>query len=475
MPCREKMNRIRSLSLNRLTLPKPIGRVGQSGGGTTPWFGLRTKLVIVFTLLFTGIILTISFLTIGQQERLLIKEMKKRGRLSASNLAMSARDAVLEHDLLTLNALIGALQKDRDVVRTYIVDPRGVILMHSDVTKLAAAVPVRETDHPTENNAESRIGDPESSSLIRISEPIRYGDKILGEVHLSLSPSGIHAVIRRVKLQLIAIAGLGLVLGMTGILLLSHIFLQPVAALSKATKEVADGNLDISVPVKNRDEVGVLGTSFNIMVGRLKSAYEQVERGHLQTTFALAAAVEAKDPTTRGHCGRVCGYALVLGESIGLSRIDLKELELAAILHDIGKIGVKDGILTKPGRLTLDERRQVRLHPEIGHQIMEKVEPLHKIAKYTLHHHEFYTGQGYPWGLKGEEIPLISRIITVVDSYDSMSSRRPYRKALPEDVVLHRIVAARGLQFDPFLVDRFLELCRAGTIEKVRRRYDDPA
>ncbi|MFQ5949878.1 MAG: HD domain-containing phosphohydrolase, partial [Nitrospiria bacterium] len=432
-------------------------------------FGLKSKLIIVFTLLFVVVIVSLFLFSIEQEKRVLTREIEKRGRLTAANLAMSARDAVLDRDLLTLNSLIGAVQQDKDVIRTFIVDHRDIVLMHSDVTKIStpfspSALPARDASnsYPKESKPEG------TSPLTEFSEPIRYGDKIIGRAHLSLSLAGVEALVRQTRVQLFAMTGISLVLGMAGILFLTNVFLRPVATLAKATQEVANGNLDIWTPVKNRDEVGQLESSFSTLVTRLKSAYDQVERGHFEMTLALAAAVEAKDPYTRGHCGRVCGYAMELGKSLGLRRNELKELELTAILHDIGKIGIKDDILTKPGRLTADELRMVHLHPRIGHQIMEKVEPLHKIAKYTLHHHESFQGKGYPEGLKGEGIPLISRIITVADSYDSMSSNRPYRRGLPEDVVIERLIKGKGDQFDPSIVDIFLKLYEAGIIEKIK-------
>jgi HD-GYP domain-containing protein (c-di-GMP phosphodiesterase class II) len=290
----------------------------------------------------------------------------------------------------------------------------------------------------------------------------------MGHVYIVLNQARVQAMMQQAKNRLLWTMGWGLFIGMGGILFLAHMFLRPVTHLVRATEEVASGNLEIWIPVKTRDELGQLGISFNSMTNHLKAAYEEVDRGYIETTRALAAAVEAKDSYTQGHCGRVSHYAVEIGKRLGLSRHDLKELELAAILHDIGKIGVKDEILMKPGRLSFEEMRIMHLHPEIGRRILENVEPLRQVAMDILCHHEFINGKGYPQGLKGEKIPVISRIITVADSYDSMSSKRPYRGPLSDDEVCKRLLAGKGRQFDPLMIDAFLDLYDAGLIQKIK-------
>lgn len=434
-----------------------------------PIFNLKSKLIFLFSLLFVGVIFVVFLFSLNHQKRFLAQEVEKRGWLLASHLGVSSRDAVLSRDLLTLSSLVGATQKDEDVVYAAVVDHRNIILMHTDVTKISAPfIPANEVDA---NSSRRSTQDPStngSPSILEVSQPIRYGEKIIGTVYIGLDQARVESIMAEAKNRLLWTMGWGLSLGMIGILLLSHLFLRPVSYLVKATEEVASGNLDIRIPVMSRDELGQLGTSFNSMTRYLKTAYEEVERGYLETTRALAAAVEAKDAYTQGHCGRVSRYALEIGKRLGLSRQDLKDLELAAILHDIGKIGIKDEVLMKPTRLTLEEMRIMHLHPEIGKRILEKVEPLRQVAQYILSHHEFVNGKGYPQGLKGEKIPVISRIITVADSYDSMSSQRPYRGPLSEEEIRRRLLAGKARQFDPVIVDAFLELCDSGLIARIK-------
>lgn len=435
---------------------------------TTP-FSLKSKLVVLFSLLFVTVILMVSYVSLNHQEHFLAQEVEKRGELIANNLAVSSRDAVLGRDLLTLSALIGAVQKDKDVAYAYIVDHRNIILMHSDVTQISAPfVPSPQTSVDLSSGAVWVRAQEGGSPFIEITQPIQYGKKIMGHVYIVLNQARVQAIMQQAKNRLLWTMGWGLFIGMGGILFLAHMFLRPVTHLVRATEEVASGNLEIWIPVKTRDELGQLGISFNSMTNHLKAAYEEVDRGYMETTRALAAAVEAKDSYTQGHCGRVSQYAVEIGKRLGLSRHDLKELELAAILHDIGKIGVKDEILMKPGRLSFEEMRIMHLHPEIGRRILENVEPLRQVAMDILCHHEFINGKGYPQGLKGEKIPVISRIITVADSYDSMSSKRPYRGPLSDDEVRKRLLAGKGRQFDPLMIDAFLDLYDAGLIQKIK-------
>jgi HD-GYP domain-containing protein (c-di-GMP phosphodiesterase class II) len=264
----------------------------------------------------------------------------------------------------------------------------------------------------------------------------------------------------------------GLMIGMAGTFALARFFVKPVDLLVAATHEAAKGNLDIQVPVHRRDEIGVLAESFNTMIADLRVAADSIQRGYLDMTVALAAAIEAKDEYTRGHCQRVSAYAIEIGTRLALPDHTMRDLELAAILHDIGKIGIDEAILRKPTRLTFEEMQAMHEHPTIGERILRSVKPLQMVASYIVYHHEHYDGRGYPHGARGEEIPLIARIISVADAYDSMSSRRPYRETLPEEECLTRLRTKAGSQFDPQIVAIFLELYDTGVIERIKRATD---
>jgi len=188
------------------------------------------------------------------------------------------------------------------------------------------------------------------------------------------------------------------------------------------------------------------------------SLYEDIERSYFSTVQALAKAIEVKDPYTRGHSERVTAYALMIAEAMGLDEMERQKLKYAATLHDIGKIGIAGRVLNKPGALTEEEYSHVKTHPALGDSIIEPVEFLQAPRPIILHHHERYDGKGYPQGLKGEEIPLAARILSVADAFEAMRSDRPYRRALPLEEARKELLRNSGTQFDPRVVEKFLEI-----------------
>jgi putative nucleotidyltransferase with HDIG domain len=199
----------------------------------------------------------------------------------------------------------------------------------------------------------------------------------------------------------------------------------------------------------------------------LSVANAQLERANLSFASALVATLDARDRYTAGHSAAVAIYARDIAERIGLSPQEQKLAHLCGLVHDIGKIGLPPGLLEKPGALTLDERRIMERHSEIGERILAKVDDYAEIAKIVRHHHERVDGQGYPDGLLGPDIPMISRIIAVADAYDAMTSDRPYRDAMPSRVARLRLAQAVESQFDTGVVAVF-EAILAGASEDYR-------
>jgi putative nucleotidyltransferase with HDIG domain len=192
--------------------------------------------------------------------------------------------------------------------------------------------------------------------------------------------------------------------------------------------------------------------------------YENIYENLFATLYAFVNAVEARDLYTREHSSRVTGISMIIGKQMGCSVEELDILNFAGHLHDIGKIGIRDDILLKPGRLTDDEFEKIKEHPTIGANIVEQMGFWEKEREIIRNHHERYDGTGYPDGLKQEQIPFLARILSVADVYDAMASDRAYRKRMAEEIILKIINEGAGTQFDPDVVAAFVEVYNRGTI-----------
>jgi putative nucleotidyltransferase with HDIG domain/diguanylate cyclase (GGDEF)-like protein len=212
--------------------------------------------------------------------------------------------------------------------------------------------------------------------------------------------------------------------------------------------------------------------SYSLYVGRLEDARahaEELAGLHLRTIEALAGAIEAKDDTTHTHLKRVQVYAVEVARELGLREDELEALRIAAVLHDIGKLAVPEHIISKPGRLTPEEFEKMKVHPVVGAEILERVRFPYPVVPIVRAHHEKWNGKGYPYGLRGEEIPIGARILSAVDALDALASDRQYRRALPLSEAMAKIAAESGTSFDPKVIDilrrRYVELERRARSE----------
>jgi putative nucleotidyltransferase with HDIG domain len=192
--------------------------------------------------------------------------------------------------------------------------------------------------------------------------------------------------------------------------------------------------------------------------------YEEISGLFIHTVEALASAIDAKDPYTYGHSKRVARFSTAICEEMGMSRKELREVELAAVLHDIGKIGTPESILQKPGRLTPDEMARIHEHPDKGAHILSNIMEFREVVRWIRHHHEWYDGHGYPDRIAAEDIPLQARIITIADTFDAMTSDRPYRKGMPAEEAIRIMEENTGIQFDPAVLLAFRTVYAAGKI-----------
>jgi len=199
------------------------------------------------------------------------------------------------------------------------------------------------------------------------------------------------------------------------------------------------------------------------------------KRNGLSAVYALVSAVEAKDPYIYGHSRKVNTYAVALAEAIGLSPNQVAMVSTAALLHDIGKIGIPDKVLNKKGKLNEEDWRAVKAHPKLGATIIKNIPHLVPCVNIVLYHHERWDGSGYPQGLIGEQIPIEARILAIADSFEAMTSVRPYRPALPLKEIIKQLKQGAGFQFDPKLVDAFIRIIEAGLPGKMKIAQQDPS
>ncbi|NOY52234.1 MAG: HD domain-containing protein [Deltaproteobacteria bacterium] len=239
----------------------------------------------------------------------------------------------------------------------------------------------------------------------------------------------------------------------------------PIMDFTRSALRIAQGNFKEKIKIRSNNEIGQLAETFNFMANQL-DLYDQNMRDLFMSAIAsLAAAIDERDPYTRGHSERVTEYSMAIADEMGLDPKVKEEVQLAALLHDIGKIGIDDSVLRKPAKLTDEEFRQIQEHPEKGANIMAPIKQLKKIIPAMRHHHERYDGAGYPDGLSGYDIPLAARIISVADTFDAMTSDRPYQAAQSELSVVENLKSWAGSRYDPVVCEAFARAYSKGRIK----------
>ena len=241
-------------------------------------------------------------------------------------------------------------------------------------------------------------------------------------------------------------------------LYISRLITLPLQGLVAAASQVAQGDLKIRLDVHSNDEIEVLNQSFLQMVASLNSAQDDLILAYDSALDGWAKALELRDRITEGHTRRVVNLTLAIAREFGFSDEELVHIRRGALLHDIGKMGIPDSILQKEGALTDAEWVIMRKHPLYSYDLIKEIDYLLPAADIPLYHHEKWNGEGYPRGLKGEEIPLPARIFAIVDVWDAVTSDRPYRKAWPREKAVSYIEERQGLDFDPEVVKVFFSL-----------------
>ncbi len=318
-------------------------------------------------------------------------------------------------------------------------------------------------------------------------DPLRPAhDEVLGSLCPVEDPPWAVVAARDVDVAFAAVRNMGrttelLVLGTALIAMLAGVILarritSPLRHLAEVSTAVAEGDFTRQVPVTSRNELGQLAENFNVMaveidryVRSLQQALQENKELLVDSIRALAAAIDAKNPYTRGHSERVSQYAVAIAKHCGISGADLEKVEISALLHDVGKIGIEDAILQKPDVLTDAEFAQMRAHAVKGAAIVSPIKRLRGMLPGIRSHHENWAGGGYPDALVGEQIPLIARIIAAADVFDAMTTQRPYQNAMGLEVVFMRMRELSGTRLDPTVVVAFFTAIQQGDLVPLGR------
>lgn len=246
----------------------------------------------------------------------------------------------------------------------------------------------------------------------------------------------------------------------------------PVHQLAGVAGKIAAGDFSQRITINSRTEIGELGDSFNSMAEKIQHYISDLQRASdenrqlfLGTVKSLAAAIDGKDPYTRGHSERVSRFSVAIAQRIGMNDEEVEKIRLSALLHDVGKIGIDDNILKKPAALTDEEYEIMKQHPQKGYKIMSQIPAMKDFLPGMYMHHEMLDGRGYPQGLKGDEIPMMARIVAVADTFDAMTTDRPYSRALKIEEALRLIRGYVGTRYDYNVVEALVKACDEGQIK----------
>lgn len=256
-------------------------------------------------------------------------------------------------------------------------------------------------------------------------------------------------------------------------ILLARVLTKPLSDLTEVSQDLARGNFGRRAEVRIRNEIGQLAAAFNLMadeiqdyIRRVEAAAEENKQLFMNSIRAIANAIDAKDPYTRGHSERVSAYSMIIAREYGLDTHALEIMEVSSLLHDVGKIGIEDKILRKPGALTNDEFAVMKTHPSKGADILGSIPQMVPMIPGIKHHHERWSGGGYPDGLKGESVPLLARIIGVADAFDAMTTNRPYQRAMTFEAAAARINELCPAVYEPTVVEAFNRAFRRGVFAR---------
>jgi putative nucleotidyltransferase with HDIG domain len=429
---------------------------------------LRFKITFFTVVLLTTTSFVLFVVTVRITNEYILNEVLKRGESVAKSIAAAAGYSLLSRDILGLDNLVfNAKSSNSDMTYAAIVDPNGKVLVDSDTPMGdGESIPVAEgrllRKAPDGTTVVESVT--ASGTILDISCPVVFMDRSLGSVVIGMNKSVLAEARNEVSDRLLLVFGVIGVLGILASSLLASFLIRPIEALSAGVDELKNGTAKDPLRIYSQDELGKLTANFNEMSariaeqqGNLNKYARDLEDAYVSMVKVVAAAIDARDSYTHGHSARVAQLSLRIGRELGFSPRDMGDLEIACLFHDVGKIKTPDSILLKPNRLAPAERKEMMHHVEYGASILSSAPSLVKYIPSARSHHERHDGKGYPDGLAGDDIPLFAAIISITDSFDAMTTDRPYRKALSEEKAFEEIARMSGTQFRPDLVAIFLD------------------
>jgi HD-GYP domain-containing protein (c-di-GMP phosphodiesterase class II) len=355
--------------------------------------------------------------------------------------------------------------------QVYVVDSRGNLLLHPDKEQMQSRQDLSNTaivrDYLDNKGAVEGVVQ-RADMLGSYSSVTNPNWGVIIQIPKDIALASVNDMIRTSMIWGIIFALAACAVGFV----LARWITRPIQILAQHALDIGrKQNFDQKIDVRASNEIQQLADTFNFMTDEIKqniiglqNAARENKELFMSAIRMLAAAIDAKDPYTRGHSERVKDYSLVIARQMGYGASELERVEIASLLHDVGKIGIDDRILRKPTNLTPEEFEVMKTHPDKGASILAQIAQLSDIIPGTRGHHENYDGSGYPNGLKGEEIPLLARIITIADTFDAMTTDRPYQKAFTLEFALNRIRTMASIKYDPKIVEAFSRACAEGKV-----------
>lgn len=434
------------------------------------YLGIRFKLSLLTCLLVTMVIIVSSAIVMGIMDAFLLGETVKRGLSLSRGAADSAGYSMLVRDRLFLDNLVAKIkERQEDIIYVAVIDRHGMVAAHSELQQSGSNYKPEDgitLKKDTDGAIAVRVTRNRQNSY-EFRTPIVFAGKEIGQFCLGIDAAALTNAQGAARRQVAIMAVIILCLSVAGTCSIARIFTRPIKRLNDGVFLLKSGSHLGTIAVTQHDELGELTSNFNEMASvivnqkdKLAEYAHGLEESYFATVKILAISIDARDGYTLEHSTRVAALSLLMAEEMGLGPEERRDLEVAALVHDLGKIRIPDHILKKAAPLEDDEFHRVKRHPRDGADILGHSQSLSRVIPAVLHHHEWHNGQGYPEGLRGEAIPLFAAIIGLADAYDAMTTSRPYRAGLTAQYAIGEIIRCRGIQFDPCLTDCFVAAMR---------------